>query len=244
MLLFASCLLGVPWTFWCFRVCWVSRLFVPQDRCEGQRLRCKIGVHLLCCFRCCLRFRHTHHLLGMTAALVVGRMWWFSFGQLAVAARRPWGSISLFWAVFVQMAATTSQAAKGLLAICPEFAKRLAVVALSKGSLCFACLHFDGDVAKSRKVASFLGLRALGKVNRYNGESTEDRRMDDLCLTVVTSNSKSTNPSNELSAGVFCGSWSSRLWYVSWISGRRPIGQLDGVQVAFNCQIVHHVPPE
>jgi hypothetical protein len=123
--------------------------------------------------------------LGMTAATVVGRTCWLTFGHLAVAARQHWGGIPILWVVFVQVAATTPQAARRLLAICPDVGKLLAIIALGKGMLRYVCLGFYRYVPTRREFKNFLALYRSWQVMRYNGRiigaSAEDRRVDDIC---------------------------------------------------------------
>jgi hypothetical protein len=82
---------------------------------------------------------------GNTLAAVFGFSHDF-LGQLAFAASRR--GVPLLWAVLVQMAAITPQAARRLLAIYPDVAKFLAVIALCKGTLGFVCLNFYSDVSE------------------------------------------------------------------------------------------------
>jgi hypothetical protein len=54
--------------------------------------------------------------------------------------------------------ASTRQAAGRLLAVCPDVAELLAVVALGKSILGSISLHPDSNVAEARQTENFLGL--------------------------------------------------------------------------------------
>jgi uncharacterized protein YqiB (DUF1249 family) len=63
----------------------------------------------------------------------------------------------------VQVAAATPQTTRGLLAVCPDVAELLAVVALSKPVLSFVRLYPDCNVAEVVQFENFLGLRRSGQ---------------------------------------------------------------------------------
>jgi hypothetical protein len=60
------------------------------------------------------------------------------------------------------------------------------------------CLYPDGDVADNRKFEDLGGFSVVGKVIRnkgsFIGSSAEDQRAEDICLTPITSNPRSTSP--------------------------------------------------
>jgi hypothetical protein len=98
-------------------------------------------------------FGFPYGFFRMTTATVVGRMCCFSFSQLAVAACRCWRSVLLLR----DSLPTPPQATGRLLAICPDVAILLAVVALCKVILWFICLYLDGNVAEVREFENVLG---------------------------------------------------------------------------------------
>jgi hypothetical protein len=55
------------------------------------------------------------------------------------------------------------------LAVCPDVAELLAVMALRKPILSSICLHPDCDVAEAWQSENFLGFSVLGKVIRKRG---------------------------------------------------------------------------
>jgi hypothetical protein len=59
----------------------------------------------------------------------------------------------------VQVAAAAPQAAGRLLAVCPNVAELLTVVALLKAGLSFVRLNLDGNVAEVGQLEKFLGPR-------------------------------------------------------------------------------------
>jgi hypothetical protein len=69
------------------------------------------------------------------------------------------------------------------------------------------------------------GFVVLGRVTRNNGKVTGvpsgDRRAVDICLTLTTSNLRSTSPSVMSSAGVFIGRWRITAVICFLISERR-----------------------
>jgi hypothetical protein len=70
----------------------------------------------------------------------------------------------------VQVAATTPQTARGLLAVCPDVAELLAVVALSKPVLSFVRLYLDCNVAEAGQSEELLGLRRSGQSDEEQGK--------------------------------------------------------------------------
>jgi hypothetical protein len=100
-----------------------------------------------------------HLSLRMTTATVLCGLCCFYFSQVAVAACRCWRSVLPVRTVSMQVAAThTPQAAVRLLAICPDVAKLLEIVALRKGILWFIHLYLDGNVAGARESEDVLRL--------------------------------------------------------------------------------------
>jgi hypothetical protein len=96
-----------------------------------------------------------------------------------------------------------------LLAVCPDVAELLAVVALRKSILGFVRLYPDSNVAEVRQPENSWDFAVLGKVIRNKGRLTVDvpsggvRRVVVICLTLMTSKPRITNPSEISSAGVF-----------------------------------------
>jgi hypothetical protein len=85
----------------------------------------------------------------MSAALIICGMEFFSFHQLTVAA--CWGGryIPFLGALLVQVTTPAPQVAGRLLAVCPDVAKLLAVMALLKTILSSVCLYPDRDMAEA-----------------------------------------------------------------------------------------------
>jgi hypothetical protein len=94
----------------------------------------------------------------MSAAAVMGGMSFLSLRQLAVIACSCASSVSLLWAVLVQVSAPAPQTAGRLFAVSPDVAQLLAVVAFGKSILDFIILHPDGNVAEAWQTESFLVL--------------------------------------------------------------------------------------
>jgi hypothetical protein len=92
----------------------------------------------------------------------------------------------------VQVIAPAPQAARKLLAVCPDVAELLAVMALCKTTLSYICLHPDCDVAEVLQSENFLDSAVLGKVIRKRGRfmvfdpSEGDRWVAVICLTLIT----------------------------------------------------------
>jgi hypothetical protein len=92
-------------------------------------------------------------------------MGFFSFRQPTVAARSGGRCIPFLGALFVQVTAPASQAAGRLLAVCPDVAELLAVMALRKPILISTFLRPDCDVADSVIITS------LRRTPRSNGSA-------------------------------------------------------------------------
>jgi hypothetical protein len=87
-------------------------------------------------------------------------------------------------------------------AVGPDVAKLLVVVTLRKGVFEMEMWQRPNSLKRSWDFA-FLGrvTRKRGKV--MDVESSGDRRSVDICLALITSKQKSTNPSAMFSAGMF-----------------------------------------
>jgi hypothetical protein len=111
-----------------------------------------------CSPRCPLRLLLLNLLLRVSVAPTICGMGVFSFHQPTVAAR--WGGryIPFLGALLVQVTASAPQASGRMLAVGPDVATLLAVVALGKSILGSRCLHPDSNVAEARQTESFLGL--------------------------------------------------------------------------------------
>jgi hypothetical protein len=115
-------------------------------------------------------------------------MGFFSVHQLAVAACRYRCCVALFRAFLVQVTAPTPRTRGRLLAVTPDMTELLAVVALREIAILLRLvslnISWDFDV--------------LDKVIRKRGMFTvapaRDRRVVDICLTLITSKPMITNP--------------------------------------------------
>jgi hypothetical protein len=121
----------------------------------------------------------------MPTAAVVGGMRFLSFSQLAVAACRCRRCILFLRTVSMQVATPTPQTAGRLLAVGPDVAKFLAVVALRKGVLRFVGLYLDGNVAESGHLNRSWDFFVFGRVTRNKGRvicvvPSEDLRAVDI----------------------------------------------------------------
>jgi hypothetical protein len=149
----------------------------------------------------------------VAATTVVGGVWFLSVPQLAIAACRLRCCIPHFWALLVEVTALTPQTTGRLFSL--DMAEFLAVVTLRETSLGFVRLYLDSNVAKASiwKISCDLGV--LGKVIRnvggggvtLVGPSVDDRRVVVICLTLMTSKPRFTNPSEMSSARVLSGRW-------------------------------------
>jgi hypothetical protein len=100
-----------------------------------------------------------------------------------------------------------------LLAVCPDVAELLAVMALRKTILTSICsiLIAMWQRLGSRNIS--WDFAVLGKIIRKRERfivvvpSEGDRRVAVICLTLITSKPRLTSPSDMSSAGVFCGRW-------------------------------------
>jgi hypothetical protein len=99
----------------------------------------------------------------------------------------------------VQLTAPAPQAAGRLLAVCPDMAELLAVMALRKTILSSICLGILPSSA-----------RLLGKGGRFmvSDPSGDDRRVPVICLTLITSKPRLTSPSDVFCRGV--------MWQVAY----------------------------
>jgi hypothetical protein len=94
----------------------------------------------------------------MSAAVVSGGMSFLSLHQLTVTACWCESSVPLLWAVLVQVSAPTPQTAGRFVAISPDVAEQLAVVARGKSILGSISFHPDSNVAEAWQMENFLGL--------------------------------------------------------------------------------------
>jgi hypothetical protein len=92
-------------------------------------------------------------------------------------------------------------------------AELLENVALREGALCSIWLHLDGNVAELGSWKISWDFAVLGKVTRKRGRfnilgsSGGDRRVVVICLKLITSKPRLTNPSQISFAGVLYGRW-------------------------------------
>jgi hypothetical protein len=84
-------------------------------------------------------------------------MGFLSFLQLAVAACGGGGCIPFFRTLLVQLDAPAPQTTRRLVAVFPNVAENLAVLALRKAILSFIGFYPDYDVAKAWNSEHFLG---------------------------------------------------------------------------------------
>jgi hypothetical protein len=139
-------------------------------------------------------------------------MWFFTLRQLTVAASRSRRLVPLLRAVLVQVAAPTPHAAGRLFAVGPNVAKLLAVKTLGERGLGFIRLYLHGDMAEAGQLEDCGDFSVLGRVTRNRGrftilDASGDRRVDVICLTLMTSNPRSSSPSEMSWAGVLLGRW-------------------------------------
>jgi hypothetical protein len=95
---------------------------------------------------------------GVAAASVVWGMRSLSIHQLAVAACWCRCCIVHFWALLVQVTASTPQTTGRLLAVRPDIAKFLTVITLCETSLSFVHLYPDCNMAKTHQFKYLLAL--------------------------------------------------------------------------------------
>jgi hypothetical protein len=109
--------------------------------------------------------------------------------------------------------AAAPQAAERLLAVCPDVAILLAVVALGKSILCSISLHPDSNVQRLDERQISREFAVLGRVTRNRGRSINldisgvERRVTVICLKLTTSKPRLTRPSEISSAGMLSGRW-------------------------------------
>jgi hypothetical protein len=125
-----------------------------------------------------------------------------------VAACRYRCCIALFRALLVQVTAPAPHTSGRLRAVSPDMAEFLAVVTLRETSLSLVRLYRDSNMAKACQFEYILGLcKVMRNRGRFTVDvpSAGDRRVADICLTLITSKPRSTNPSEMSSAGVVNG---------------------------------------
>jgi hypothetical protein len=109
-----------------------------------------------------------------------------------------------------------------LLAVSADMSEFLAVVILRETSMSFVCIYPDCNMAKACQFEYLLGLDVLGKVMRKRGRFTVDvlsaivRRVADICLKLIMSKPRSTNPSEMSSAGVVNGRCCATAFICFW----------------------------
>jgi hypothetical protein len=79
------------------------------------------------------------------------------FSSTGTCSMLVWKIIFFFRTLFVQVAATAPQTTGRLLAVFPNMAKLLAVIALCKPILSFIVFYPDCNVAKAWQSENFLG---------------------------------------------------------------------------------------
>jgi hypothetical protein len=98
-----------------------------------------------------------------------------------------------------------------LLAVRPDGVELLAVVTLRETSLGLVSLFPDCNIVTARQCEYLMDFDALGKVIRNRGiftvvvPSAGGRRVVDICLTLIISKPRFTNPSPMSSAGAETG---------------------------------------
>jgi hypothetical protein len=144
---------------WCCRVCWGWSSFCPLTA-SAKETEChkSCGEHPACRLLrlgfLCPSFLHLP--LCQLSTAVVGGVRLLSFCYFAIAESRRRFSVFSFWALLLYVAASTPYTLGGLLAVCPDVPKLLAVVALRQASLSPIGLHLDNDVAHGGKLKYLL----------------------------------------------------------------------------------------
>jgi hypothetical protein len=93
--------------------------------------------------------------------------------QLAVTEFWCGSSVSLLWAVLVQVSAPAPQSGWRLFAISPDMAELLAVLALGENILGSISLHSDSNVAEAWQKENFVGLCRRLEVYEEQGQVYE-----------------------------------------------------------------------
>jgi hypothetical protein len=119
--------------------------------------------------------------------------------------------IALFRALLAQGTVPTPQTTGRLLAVSPDMADSLAVVTLRETILGFVSPYLSAIWQRLVSLNTSLDFDVLGKVIRKNERfimdvpSAGDRRVLDICLTLIKSKQRFTNPFELSSAGVVKG---------------------------------------
>jgi hypothetical protein len=103
-----------------------------------------------------------------------------------------------------------------LFAVCPNVAELLAVMALCKAILSFICLYPDCDAAECWQSENLLGFCSVEQGDETDEEWgrflvvvpwDSDRRVFNICLTLIMTKSKLISPPDMSSMGVLSGRW-------------------------------------
>jgi hypothetical protein len=164
----------------------------------------------------------------MLAALIVGGMRLPSFHKCTVAACWYQCSIALFRAFLMQVTAPTPHTMGRLFAVIPGMAELLAAVTLPETSLgsLYACALVEiWQRLFSLKISWDFDI--LGKVIRKRGmfivvvSSAGDGWLVDICLTLITSKPRFTNPSEMSYAGAETGRCRITAFVGFWDFGQK-----------------------
>jgi hypothetical protein len=148
------------------------RCTASERRREGDAWRSKVGGDHppRCSFGCSLRLLPLQFLLRVSAALIIGGMWFLTLRQLTVTANWSGGSVFLLRTFFLQLAARAPQTSGRLPTVCPKVAEVLAVVALCKAVLSPVSLQLDCYVAEGCQPEDFLRLCRSRQGDEEKGE--------------------------------------------------------------------------
>jgi hypothetical protein len=123
-----------------------------------------------CGFGCSLRFLPLQFFPRLSAAPIIGGMWFLALRKLAVTASWSGGSVLLLRTFLVQVAAPAPRISGRLFAVGPNVAELLAVVTLCESAVCFISFHLDCNVAEASQLEDLVGFRRSRQSYEEKGE--------------------------------------------------------------------------